>query len=85
MSCEERTGQLCWPYSPLPGRGGRILELGTGVGEGTAWLLSGMDQASRLVTVELGCHGPGGRPRAVGVRREGDLRDRRRRCMAGRL
>ncbi|MGW4911076.1 O-methyltransferase [Streptomyces sp. NPDC004270] len=33
--------------------GGRILELGTGVGEGTAWLLSGMDGASRLVTVEL--------------------------------
>ncbi|MFC4427782.1 NUDIX domain-containing protein [Deinococcus navajonensis] len=32
--------------------GGRLLELGTGLGMGAAWLLSGMDPASRLVTVE---------------------------------
>ncbi|MFI6409284.1 O-methyltransferase [Streptomyces sp. NPDC050548] len=32
--------------------GGRVLELGTGAGEGTAWLLSGMDEDSRLITVE---------------------------------
>ncbi|WP_407565775.1 O-methyltransferase [Streptomyces sp. 184] len=42
-----------WQHSPPPGPGGRILELGTGVGEGAAWLLSGMDGASRLTTVEL--------------------------------
>lgn len=30
---------------------GRLLELGTGTGHGTAWLLSGMDAASRLDTV----------------------------------
>lgn len=32
--------------------GGRFLELGTGTGHGTAWLLSGMDTASRLDTVD---------------------------------
>jgi predicted O-methyltransferase YrrM len=52
MSCEERTGSLLAVLAAVR-PGGRILELGTGVGEGTAWLLSGMDGASRLVTVEL--------------------------------
>ena len=33
--------------------GGRFLELGTGVGLGTAYLLDGMDTSSRLVSVEL--------------------------------
>ncbi|WP_165984605.1 class I SAM-dependent methyltransferase [Streptomyces sp. YIM 98790] len=32
--------------------GGRILELGTGLGAGACWLLSGMDRSARLVTVE---------------------------------
>ena len=32
--------------------GGRILELGTGTGHGTAWLLSGMDSKSSLDTVD---------------------------------
>src|SRR5262245_14354008 len=32
--------------------GGRLLELGTGTGHGTAWLLSGMDSDSRLDTVD---------------------------------
>ena len=32
--------------------GGRILELGTGTGHGTAWLLSGMDAAATLDTVD---------------------------------
>lgn len=31
---------------------GRLLELGTGTGHGTAWLLSGMDAASTLDTVD---------------------------------
>ncbi|MBT2450191.1 class I SAM-dependent methyltransferase [Streptomyces sp. ISL-43] len=52
MSCEERTGSLLALLAAAR-PGGRILELGTGVGEGTAWLLSGMDGASRLITVEL--------------------------------
>jgi predicted O-methyltransferase YrrM len=32
--------------------GGRFLELGTGTGHGTAWLLSGMDRTSRLESVD---------------------------------
>jgi predicted O-methyltransferase YrrM len=32
--------------------GGRFLELGTGTGHGTAWLLSGMDSESSLDTVD---------------------------------
>ncbi len=32
--------------------GGRFLELGTGTGHGTAWLLSGMDPTSRLDSVD---------------------------------
>jgi predicted O-methyltransferase YrrM len=32
--------------------GGRFLELGTGTGHGTAWLLSGMDSTSTLATVD---------------------------------
>ena len=32
--------------------GGRFLELGTGTGHGTAWLLAGMDSASTLDTVD---------------------------------
>ncbi|MFJ6085348.1 O-methyltransferase [Streptomyces sp. NPDC092369] len=51
-SCEERTGSLLAVLAAAR-PAGRVLELGTGVGEGTAWLLSGMDAASRLVTVEL--------------------------------
>ncbi|WP_426567535.1 O-methyltransferase [Streptomyces canus] len=52
MSCEERTGSLLAVLAAAC-PGGRILELGTGVGEGTAWLLGGMDGNSRLITVEL--------------------------------
>src|SRR5688500_18279246 len=32
--------------------GGRLLELGTGTGHGAAWLLSGMDAAATLDTVD---------------------------------
>ena len=32
--------------------GGRLLELGTGTGHGTSWLLSGMDATARLDTVD---------------------------------
>ncbi|MFB7372035.1 O-methyltransferase [Streptomyces sp. NPDC056222] len=52
MSCEDRTGSLLAALAAAR-PAGRILELGTGAGEGTAWLLSGMDPASRLTTVEL--------------------------------
>jgi predicted O-methyltransferase YrrM len=52
MSCDERTGNLLAGLAAAR-PGGRVLELGTGVGEGAAWLLSGMDPTSRLVSVEL--------------------------------
>lgn len=42
--------------------GGRCLELGTGTGHGTAWLLEGMDAASTLDTVDTD-------PNAVAVAR----------------
>ncbi|MEU9853568.1 class I SAM-dependent methyltransferase [Streptomyces sp. NPDC047974] len=52
MSSEDRTGGLLAALAAAR-PAGRILELGTGAGEGTAWLLSGMDPASHLTTVEL--------------------------------
>lgn len=52
MSSEDRTGSLLAALAAAR-PAGRILELGTGAGEGAAWLLSGMDGASRLTTVEL--------------------------------
>lgn len=52
MSCEDRTGSLLATLAATR-PGGRILELGTGVGEGTAWLLSGMRPGSRLISVEI--------------------------------
>ncbi|MER5948171.1 class I SAM-dependent methyltransferase [Streptomyces sp. NPDC001904] len=52
MSSEDRTGSLLAALAAAR-PAGRILELGTGVGEGTAWLLSGMDPDSSLTTVEL--------------------------------
>ena len=52
MSCEERTGSLLAVLAAAR-PGGRILELGTGAGAGTAWLVSGMDATASLVTVEL--------------------------------
>lgn len=51
MACEARTGALLRTLAASK-PGGRFLELGTGVGMGTAWLLEGMDRAARLVTVE---------------------------------
>jgi predicted O-methyltransferase YrrM len=33
--------------------GGRLLEIGTGTGVGTCWLLDGMDAAARLLTIDI--------------------------------
>ena len=51
MVSEPRVGALLAALAASK-PGGRILELGTGTGHGTAWLLAGMDAASRLETVD---------------------------------
>lgn len=51
MSCDSRTGALLRTLAASK-PGGRILELGTGVGVGAAWLLAGMTGNAHLVTVE---------------------------------
>jgi predicted O-methyltransferase YrrM len=51
MASEPRVGALLAALAASK-PGGRLLELGTGTGHGTAWLLSGMDRASHLDTVD---------------------------------
>ncbi|MCX4778468.1 O-methyltransferase [Streptomyces sp. NBC_01264] len=51
MSCDPRTGALLRTLAAAR-PGGRILELGTGAGMSTAWLLDGMAADSTLLTVE---------------------------------
>ncbi|MDE3725076.1 class I SAM-dependent methyltransferase [Nocardiopsis sp. N85] len=51
MSCEEEVGRLLRALAASK-PGGRILELGTGTGAGTAWLLAGMDREATLDTVD---------------------------------
>ena len=51
MASEPQTGSLLRALaSSKPG--GRFLELGTGTGVGTAWLLAGMDAGARLDSVD---------------------------------
>lgn len=52
MSCADRTGSLLSTLAASK-PGGHILEFGTGVGAGAAWLLHGMDAAARLTTVDV--------------------------------
>jgi len=51
MASEPKTGALLAALAAAK-PGGRLLELGTGTGIGTAWLLSGMDASARLDTVD---------------------------------
>ncbi len=51
MIFEARVGALLAALAASKS-GGRLLELGTGTGHGTAWLLAGMDAASTLDTVD---------------------------------
>ncbi|MFI8105479.1 O-methyltransferase [Streptomyces sp. NPDC086023] len=52
MSCEERTGSLLATLAATK-PGGTLVELGTGVGAGAAWLLHGMAPTARLTSVEI--------------------------------
>src|SRR5512134_2719492 len=51
MASEPRVGSLLAVLAASK-PGGRLLELGTGTGHGTAWLLAGMDAAATLDTVD---------------------------------
>lgn len=51
MTSERKVGALLAVLAASK-PGGRLLELGTGTGHGTAWLLAGMDAASTLATVD---------------------------------
>ena len=51
MASEPRTGALLAVLAASK-PDGRILELGTGTGAGTSWLLAGMDSRSRLDSVD---------------------------------
>jgi predicted O-methyltransferase YrrM len=51
MASETQTGSLLRTLAAAK-PGGRFLELGTGTGVGTAWILAGMDADSRLDSVE---------------------------------
>jgi predicted O-methyltransferase YrrM len=52
MASTARTGGLLRTLAATK-PGGLLLELGTGFAVGTAWLLSGMDAAARLISVEI--------------------------------
>ena len=52
MASEPQTGALLRSLAASKPKG-NFLELGTGTGVGTAWLLAGMDAESRLVTVDI--------------------------------
>jgi predicted O-methyltransferase YrrM len=52
MASEAKTGALLATLAASK-PGGRLLEIGTGTGLGTAWLLSGMDAAARLDSVDV--------------------------------
>lgn len=52
MGSDHQTGVLLRTLAASK-PGGRFLELGTGTGLATAWILDGMDQDSRLITVDI--------------------------------
>jgi predicted O-methyltransferase YrrM len=55
LSCDEPTGRLLSALAAAVRPGGRILELGTGVGVGTAWLVHGLGDRTdaTVTTVEI--------------------------------
>jgi predicted O-methyltransferase YrrM len=55
MSCEPGTGRLLAVLAAAVPAGGRVLELGTGTGVGTAWIIHGLRDRTdvELLTVEI--------------------------------
>lgn len=52
LSSDRRTGTLLRTLAASK-PGGQILEVGSGLGVGSAWLLDGMDKNARLTTLEI--------------------------------
>ncbi len=52
LASEDRTGGLLRTLAASK-PGGRFLELGTGTGVATAWVLDGMDSASKLLSIDV--------------------------------
>lgn len=52
LSCDLETGQLLRVLASSK-RNGKFLELGTGAGASTVWILDGMDFSSQLISVEI--------------------------------
>lgn len=52
LASEARTGSLLRALAASK-PGGRLLELGTGTGVATSWILAGMDTQSRLTSVDI--------------------------------
>lgn len=52
LSSEKQTGALLRVLA-MSKPGSRILEIGTGTGVGTSWLLDGMDSTSSIVSVDI--------------------------------
>lgn len=52
LASDARTGSLLRTLVASK-RGGRVLEVGAGLGAGTAWILAGMDPTARLVSLEI--------------------------------
>jgi predicted O-methyltransferase YrrM len=69
MISESRTGALLRTLAASK-RGGALLELGTGTGASTAWILDGMDSAATLLTID-------GEAKFVDIARRHLGRDRR--------
>ena len=55
MASEARTGALLRTLAASKPRG-RFLELGTGTGVATCWLLDGMDSNSELISIDVDAH-----------------------------
>lgn len=51
MACENRTGAFLRVLAAMK-PGGRLVELGTGTGAATAWLLDGMTIDAKLITID---------------------------------
>jgi demethylmenaquinone methyltransferase/2-methoxy-6-polyprenyl-1,4-benzoquinol methylase len=72
LSSEDPVGELLSVLAGEVPEGGRVLELGTGVGVGTAWIVAGLASAGRsdvaVVTVES-------EPRMAALARDGEWPD----------